>query len=148
MRVSEVMTRTPECIAPTATVHDAAGRMKKLDVGSLPVCDNDRLVGLITDRDIALRSVASGRDPRTDPVRDVMTAGIIYCFEDQDASEAAQLMSEKQIRRLPVLDRDKRLVGIVSLGDLATEARDEKVAGDALKEISEPGRPSRQGGRK
>jgi len=147
MRVSEVMTRSPECIRPTATVHEAAGRMKTLDVGSLPVCDNDQLIGLITDRDIALRSVAEGQDPRSDPVRDTMTPGIVYCFEDQDASEAAKLMSEKQIRRLPVLDRNKRLVGIVSLGDLAVEARDEKIAGDALKDISEPSDPSRRGGR-
>ena len=87
--------------------------------------------------------VAAGHDPRTDPVRDNMTSGIVYCFEDQDASEAAQLMSEKQIRRLPVLDRDKRLVGIISLGDLAIEARDEKIAGNALKEISEPSDPRR-----
>jgi CBS domain-containing protein len=143
MRVSEVMTKAPECIAPNATVQEAAGRMKSLDVGSLPVCDDDRLIGVITDRDIALRSVAEGHDPRTDPVRDTMTPGITYCFEDQDASEAAKLMSEKQIRRLPVLDRNKRLVGIVSLGDLAVEARDDKMTGDALKHISEPSDPWR-----
>jgi CBS domain-containing protein len=143
MRVSEVMTKSPECIAPNATVQEAAGRMKSLDVGSLPVCDNDRLVGVITDRDIALRSVAEGHDPRADPVRDTMTPGIVYCYDDQDASEAAKLMSEKQIRRLPVLDRNKRLVGIVSLGDLAVEARDDNMTGDALKHISEPSDPWR-----
>jgi CBS domain-containing protein len=143
MRVSEVMTKSPECIAPNATVQEAAGRMKSLDVGSLPVCDDDRLVGVITDRDIALRSVAEGHDPRADPVRETMTPGIIYCFDDQDAAEAAKMMSEKQIRRLPVLDRNKRLVGIVSLGDLAVEAHDDKMTGDALKHISEPSDPWR-----
>ena len=143
MRISEVMTRSPECIAPTATVQEAASRMRTLDVGALPVCDNDRLVGVITDRDIAVRSVAAGHDPRTDPVRETMTPGIVYCFEDQDASEAAKLMSEKQIRRLPVLNRDKRLVGIVSLGDLAVDTRDEKLTGETLKEISEPSDPWR-----
>jgi CBS domain-containing protein len=143
MRVSDVMTRSPECVAPDATVRDAAGRMKTLDVGALPVCDNDRLVGVITDRDIAVRSVADGHDPTADHVRDAMTPGIIYCFEDQDASEAAKLMAEKQVRRLPVLDRNKRLVGIVSLGDLAVETRDERMTGDALKHISEPSDPWR-----
>jgi CBS domain-containing protein len=137
VKVSEVMTARPECIAPTATVQEAAGRMKSLDVGSLPVCDNDRLVGVITDRDIALRSAAAGHDPTRDHVRDTMSPGIIYCFDDQDAKEAAEIMGEKQIRRLPVLDRNKRLVGIVSLGDLAVETRDDKMSGDALKHISE-----------
>src|SRR5947209_4852317 len=110
MRVSQVMTRNAECIRPDATVQEAAGRMKKLDVGSLPVCDNDRLVGLITDRDIAVRSAAEGHDPRSDRVDKNMTPGIIYCFEDEDAEEAAKRMREKQIRRLPVLNRDKRMV--------------------------------------
>ena len=137
MTVREVMTTRPECIAPTATVQEAASRMKSLDVGSLPVCDNDRLVGVITDRDIALRSVAEGHDPSRDNVREAMSPGIIYCFDDQDAREAAELMGEKQIRRLPVLDRNKQLVGIVSLGDLAVEGRDDRMSGDALKHISE-----------
>jgi CBS domain-containing protein len=137
MKVKEVMTGRPECIAPTATVQEAAARMRSLDVGSLPVCDNDRLVGVITDRDIAVRSVAEGHDPTRDHVRETMSPGIIYCFDDQDAKEAADLMGEKQVRRLPVLDRNKQLVGIVSLGDLAVEARDDRMSGDALKHISE-----------
>jgi CBS domain-containing protein len=143
MQVREFMTRNAECVAPTDTVRDAAGRMKDLDVGALPVCDNDRLVGVITDRDIATRSVAAGHNPNADPVRDVMTPGIVYCFEDEDAEEAAGRMREKQIRRLPVLNRDKRLVGIVSLGDLAVETHDEKLSGRTLSGISSPALPHR-----
>jgi CBS domain-containing protein len=143
MRVFEVMTKNAECIRPDATVRDAAGRMRDLDVGSLPVCDNDRIVGVVTDRDIAVRSVAEGHDPRADHVRDIMTNGVTYCFEDQDIREAADLMREKQIRRLPVLSRAKRLVGIVSLGDLAVQSGDEKLGGHTLEGISEPAMPNR-----
>ena len=129
MKVHNVMTKGAVCTRPDATLQEAAGQMKKLDVGALPVCDNDRLVGVITDRDIAVRSVADGHDPTADHVRDAMTPGIVYCFEDQDASEAAKLMAEKQVRRLPVLDRNKRLVGIVSLGDLAVDRDGSSVLG-------------------
>src|SRR5438552_2424977 len=137
MQVREAMTRNAQCIPPSATLQQAAERMKALDVGSLPVCDNDRLVGMITDRDITVRSVSDGHDPRSDHVCDAMTPKVIYCFEDQDVSEAAQLMKEKQIRRLPVLNRNKRLAGIVSLGDLAIESGDEQLVGAALEGISE-----------
>jgi CBS domain-containing protein len=135
------MTRNAECVRPDATLRDAAGRMRDLDVGSLPVCDADRLVGLVTDRDIAVRSVAEGHDPSSDRVQDIMTPGIIFCFEDQDVREAADLMRERQVRRLPVLNRDKRLVGIVSLGDLAVGGRDDKLSGNTLEGISEPSVP-------
>jgi CBS domain-containing protein len=117
--------------------------MRELDVGSLPVCDNDRLVGMVTDRDITVRATAGARDPAATWVRDVMTPGIVYCFEDQDVREAARLMEEKQIRRVAVLNRDKRLVGIVSLGDLAAETRDEQLVGGTLGAVSEPGHPNR-----
>jgi len=138
MQISEVMTRGAECIRPDATLQAAAERMKDLDVGALPVCDHDRLVGVLTDRDISVRAVAEGDSPWTARVSEVMTPGIIYCFEDQDVSEAAQLMKDKQVRRLPVLNRAKRLVGIVSLGDLAVETGNEHLVGDALEGISEP----------
>ena len=143
MQVSEVMTRGAECTRPDATIREAADRMKALDVGSLPVCDNDRLVGMLTDRDITVRSVATGQDPTADRVRDVMTPEIFYCFEDQDVSEVADLMREKQVRRLPVLNRDKRMVGIVALGDLAVDTGDEQLAGHALEGISEAAAPKR-----
>lgn len=144
MRVFDVMTKGAECVRPDATLQQAAGRMKALDVGALPVCGtDDRLAGMLTDRDITLRSVAEGHDPRADRVKDVMSPGIFYCFDDQDVNEAADLMREKQIRRLPVLNRDKRLVGIMSLGDLAVETGDEKLSGRVLEGVSEPATPRR-----
>jgi len=143
MLVKEVMTRSAQCIGPDATLQEAAEKMKSLDVGALPVCDNDRLSGMLTDRDIAVRSVCEGHDTRTKRVRDAMTAGVIWCNEDQDVADAARLMKEKQIRRLPVLNQDKRLVGIISLGDLAVETGDERLAGNTLEAVSDPNRPQR-----
>ena len=142
MQVNEVMTRDVECIVPDATLKEAAAKMKSLGAGSLPVCDDDRLVGMLTDRDITIRATASGNDPTGVRVRDVMTREVIHCFVDQNVDEAAKLMQEKQVRRLVVLDRDKRLVGIVSLGDLAVETRDEQLAGATLEAVSEPNRPN------
>lgn len=117
--------------------------MKNLDVGSLPVCDNDRLVGMITDRDVTVRSTAKGQDPGSARVQDVMTPEVHWIFEDQDVAEAAELMKDKQIRRLPVMSRDKRLVGILSLGDLAVETGDDELAGNTLEAVSEPAEPAR-----
>jgi CBS domain-containing protein len=144
MHLKDIMTPKPECIRPGATLQEAARRMRELDVGSLPVCgDDDRLAGMITDRDIAVRAVAEGKDPRTTTVREAMTEEIIYGFEDQDVREAARTMQEKQVRRLIVLNRDKRLVGIVSLGDLATESGDREKSGEVLQDVSEPSVPRR-----
>jgi len=112
--------------------------MKELDVGSLPVCHEDRLVGMLTDRDIVVRSVSEGHDPDTDHVGDVMTTELFYCFDDQDVEETAELMKRKQVRRIPVLNRDKRLVGIVSLGDLAVTPCPDDVVEETLEGISEP----------
>ena len=139
MRVSEVMTRGVECVRPGDSIRTAAHRMRDLDVGPMPVCgDNDRLAGMLTDRDIAIRAVAEGKDPNSTKVQDVMTPGIHYCFEDDDVEEAAARMKEHQIRRLVVLNRDKRLVGIVSLGDLAVDTGDEHLVGETLEKVSEP----------
>src|SRR5262245_10290921 len=138
MQARQVMTSRVECISPAATLQQAASRMVALDVGALPVCDNDRLVGMITDRDITLRSVAHGHDPKNDSVRETMTPQIVYCFDDQDVAEIAEMMRDKQVRRLPVLDHNKRLVGIISLGDLAVETGDDRMSGHALEGISEP----------
>jgi len=143
MRVNEVMTKGVECIGPDATLQEAAAKMKSLDIGPLPVCDNDRLVGMVTDRDITVRASAEGNAPTDVHVRDVMTPEVIYCFEDAPVREAARLMEQKQIRRLVVLNRDKRMVGIVSLGDLAVQTGDEQLAGNALEGISELHRPVR-----
>src|SRR5262245_20979872 len=138
MKISEILTPNPQCISPETTLAAAAQKMKSLDVGMLPICENDRLVGTITDRDITIRSIASGADPNTATVRDAMTREIIYCFEDGDVEDAAELMEQKQVRRLPVLSRSKRLIGIVSLGDLAVRTQREKLAGEVLERVSEP----------
>jgi CBS domain-containing protein len=134
MQLREVMTPHVEVIHPDATLREAAQKMQTLDVGPIPVCDGDRLQGMLTDRDITVRATAAGRDPNTTRVREVMTPDVVYCFEDQDVQEAAQVMEERQIRRLIVLNRDKRLVGIVSLGDLATQTGDEELDSEELSE--------------
>lgn len=121
MQLKDVMTTKVQLTDPTAKLKDAAMSMREGDFGLLPVGANDRLVGTITDRDITVRAVAEGKDPNTTEVGEVMSEGIHYCFEDQEVEEAARLMSAAQVRRLPVLNRDKRLVGIVALADLATE---------------------------
>lgn len=139
MRVSDVMSRDVEVVAPDATLTEAAQKMKALDVGPLPVCDGTRPQGMVTDRDIAIRAVAEGRDPNTTPVSEVMSEGVVSCYVDDDVREAVKLMEKEQIRRLAVLDRAKNLVGVVSLGDLATQGANRKLAGEALKSISEPG---------
>src|SRR5436309_16081443 len=117
--------------------------MKEIDVGPLPVCDGDRLVGMLTDRDITVRAVAAGCDPRTTPASAAMTPEVIFVYEDQDVAEAARLMKDKEVRRLMVLNRDKRLVGMLSLGDLAVDVGDEQVSSETLERVSEPAEPRR-----
>jgi CBS domain-containing protein len=136
MQLRDVMTTGVQLTDPTTMLKDAAALMRQGDFGLLPVGENDRLVGTITDRDITIRAVAEGKDPGTTTVREAMSQGIRYCFEDQTIEEAADLMSQAQIRRLPILDRNKRLVGIVALADLATETRAGGSAGEALSGIS------------
>jgi CBS domain-containing protein len=144
MQVKDVMTHGVECVGPNDTIASAAQKMKDLDVGALPVCgDGMCLVGMITDRDITTRATAGCCDPSHTRIRDVMTPSLVYVFDDQDITEAAQLMKENQIRRLVVLNRDKRLVGIVSLGDLALDSRDDELAGATLEAVSEPAAPRR-----
>jgi len=136
--LDEIMTRNVQVIPPDATLQGAARMMRDLDVGGLPVCDGERLTGFLTDRDIAIRAVAEGQDPATCNVADVMTTRLHWCYADEDVEKAAKLMKEHQIRRLMVLDRDKMLCGIVSLGDLAVEGEDDEFAGEVLESISEP----------
>ncbi len=143
MKIKDIMSRDVEVIHPDSVIQEAAGKMKSLDIGSLPVCNNRRLLGVLTDRDIAIRAVAAGHNPGTTKVSDMMTPELIYCFEDENVKEAAKLMERHQIRRLPILDREKHLVGIVSLGDLALEAGNDQMSGQVLEEISEPPRPQR-----
>lgn len=143
MQLKEIMTQGVQVIAPEATVKEAAEKMKQLNIGPLPVCDGERLVGMLTDRDITTRVVAEGRDPTTMKIREMMTPDIVYCFEDQDVHEAARLMEQHQIRRLPIVNHNKWLVGIVSLGDLAVGTGDQKLAGEVLEQVSEPATPNR-----
>jgi len=143
MLVKEVMTKGAECVGPDDTLQEAARKMKLLDVGPLPVCANGRLTGMLTDRDIVVRCVADGGDTRSAHVREAMTEGIAYCYEDDDVTQASRLMKEEQIRRLPVLDRAEKLVGIVSLGDLAVELGDENLVGKTLEKVSASSRPIR-----
>jgi len=137
MRVNECMTRDVTIADPQETICDAAMMMAQCDAGVLPVGENDRLVGVITDRDIAVRAVAEGKGPDA-KIREVMSTQVRYCFEDDDVDEVLRNMGDLQVRRLPVLSREKRLVGIVSLSDLATNGASAK-AGMALTDIARPG---------
>jgi CBS domain-containing protein len=137
MQVNEAMSTDVRLANPDQTIREAAAIMAEIDAGVLPVGDNDRLVGMITDRDIAVRGVAKGLKPDA-RVRDVMSKEVMYCFEDEDIDDVALNMAELKVRRLPVLNREKRLVGILSLGDIAL-ADGPDAAGEAICGISEPG---------
>ena len=137
MKVSEVMTREVQTIRPDQPVQEAANFMLSADAGSIPVTEGERLIGMITDRDIAVRGIAKGYGPDT-PVRELMTDDLIVLRIDDDVEEAATKMSEAQVRRLPVIDSDERLCGIVSLGDLSRET-DDQTASQALEGVSQPG---------
>jgi CBS domain-containing protein len=139
MQVNQLMTRDVRIATPDQSLQEAAQLMADLDAGVLPVGENDRLVGMITDRDIAIRAVAKGLDAET-PVRDVMSPDVKYCFDDQDVDEVTLVMADLQVRRLPVVDRNKRLVGILSLGDLAIGRGTQDEAGEALTGVSQPSR--------
>jgi CBS domain-containing protein len=135
MKIKECMTRDPRTIAPDRSIKEAAQLMSELDVGMLPVEKDDRLVGVITDRDIVLRAVCKGKGLET-PVSEAMSPGTKYCREDADDTDVAANMADIQLRRLPVVNKDKRLVGIVSIGDLARAKTDAKKVGEAIGGIS------------
>lgn len=139
MLVKDIMSRDIQVTQPHSTLQEAAEIMKALDVGPLPVCDGDRLVGIVTDRDITVRGVAEGQDCWEGRVRDVMSMDITYCFEDDDVAIAIRQMQEKKLRRLLVLSRDKRLAGIVSLADLALHPGARDTSGETLQAVSQPG---------
>jgi len=134
--VAEIMSTDVRTIQPQESLRRAAQCMQELDVGALPVCDGERLLGMLTDRDITVRGIADGLNPDQACVSDIMSPQVEYCTADQDAEDAKRLMGSKQLRRLPVVDKDQRLVGIVSLGDLAT--REAGHIDEALREISQP----------
>jgi CBS domain-containing protein len=137
MRVSEAMTREVRVANPTQSIREVAQIMGEIDAGSMPVGENDRLVGMITDRDIAIRAVALGKGPDT-PVREVMSKEVKYCYDDEDLEHVAENMGELQVRRLPVVNREKRLVGIVALGDIALN-EDNETTGETTADVSKPG---------
>ena len=136
-QLRDLMSRDVKVINPDMTIMQAAATMRDEGFGMMPVGENDRMIGTISDRDIAIRAVAEGKDAST-KVRDVMSDGVAWAFEDESVDEAVKIMSERQVRRLPVVDREKRLVGIVSLGDFAVQRTEIQPAAEALAEISKP----------
>ena len=137
MKINEIMTCDVEVVRPESTVQEAAQKLKEFEIGSVPVCDGESLVGMITDRDIAIRLAAEGKDPATVPVKRIMTPEVVWCFEDQTVEEAGRMMKENHVRRLPVISHDRRLVGILTLGDLAVRTNSLQAVGETLQEISE-----------
>lgn len=142
MKIREIMTPDAQCVGPDETLVDAASLMRQLDVGVLPVCAETKVVGMITDRDITVRAVADARDPGATKVREIMSPGSVSVFEDDDVDEAVRVMEEHQVRRAPVFNHEERLVGIVSLGDIAVDAS-AALSGEALKRVSQPAEPVR-----
>jgi len=138
LRIKDVMTPQAEVISPDATTEDAAALMKTLDIGVLPVCDEEGLVGILTDRDLVVRVLAATRDPKAMLVGEAMTPSVVYCFDDDDVEHAATVMAGQQIRRLPVLDKNRKLVGIVSVGDIAVNTQDHQLTGKVLEDVSQP----------
>ena len=136
-QLKDLMSRNVKVISPDMTITEAARKMRDGDFGMMPVGENDRMIGTISDRDIAIRAVAEGKEGGT-KVRDVMSEGIIWVYEDDSVEQVAAIMSKHQVRRLPVVNRDKRLVGIVALGDFAVESSEIQPAAKALSEISKP----------
>ena len=136
MQVKEAMHKGVECVAPEITVSVIATKMRDLDVGAIPVCEKDRLVGMVTDRDITCRAVASGSDLSKTTARDVMTKKVIYCRDTEELDDAIRIMEEKQIRRMPAIDEEKRMVGMLSLGDVS-HATTQQLAGEVLKAVSD-----------
>ena len=137
MKIQDVMTADVSFVGPDTPILEIARKMRDGGIGSTPVIENDRLAGIVTDRDIVVRVIAEGGDVRTKTARDAMSPGILYCYADDSVEAVLENMGGQQIRRLPVVDRDKRLVGVVSLGDLALSGK-RKAAGEALQEISQP----------
>lgn len=143
-QVCDVMTRGVRTLSPRDSMRLAAQAMDELAVGSVPVCDGTRLLGMVTDRDLTIRGMARGLAADSTPLSQVMSGDVKWCYDDQSVEEAAQLMCDAQIRRLPVVDHDKRLVGVLSLGDVAVKAGPQE-AGQALQDISRPSEPDRSG---
>jgi CBS domain-containing protein len=137
MKIQQIMSRNVECITPATPIAKAAEKMRDMDIGFLPVCENDQLLGTVTDRDITIRSVAQGRDPRLASVTEIMTPIAHYCYEDEEIAEVGRQMQDKEVRRMLILNRQEKLVGVVSLGDIAKTSGETVLAGETLGEIAE-----------
>ncbi len=135
MKVREIMTSNVECMSPESGLAEIAGKMKSLDVGFIPICEADRLVGTVTDRDIVIRALAESRDINNTRAREIMTREVIYAFQDENVKDVAEKMRDKDVRRILILDSSKRLVGVVSIGDISKV--EEKVTGKTLHDITE-----------
>jgi CBS domain-containing protein len=135
--IKEIMTPQVQVVSPETPIMEVAQVMKQHDVGAVPVCGNDRLVGMVTDRDLVLRCLAKGIDPSQLTAEKVMSEGIIFCFETQDVGEAARIMEVRKVRRLVVLNADRRMCGIVTVGDIATRFGSEELTGEILERVSE-----------
>lgn len=127
-----------ETISPTATLVECARKMKERDIGFIPVCDHDRIVGVVTDRDLVIRAIAESTDPATTPVTEVMSAPALWCYEDEDIERVVRVMEVRQVRRILVLNRRRRLSGVASIGDLAVKTGNEELSGEVLEKVSEP----------
>lgn len=136
MRAIDVMSKKPEFLPPTTTLKEAADKMRTHDHGFILIGENDRLIGTLTDRDITIRAVAEGKDPNKTQLRDVMSKGIHYCFEEDDLNKVIKKMEAEQIRRIAVLNKDKRLTGVISLGDIATKCKDRELCGELTDAVS------------
>jgi CBS domain-containing protein len=137
MQAKDIMTNKAEIISPDTTLNQAAEKMRSQDIGFLPIGENDRLIGAITDRDIVVRGLAAGKNADTTTVKDIMTNDIRYCFETDTLDKVAEIMSSSQIRRLAVLNAAKRIVGIISLGDVATKSENAALTGKVTADVSE-----------
>jgi CBS domain-containing protein len=137
MQVREAMSKKPEFLPPTASLKEAALKMRELDCGFMPIGENDKLIGTVTDRDIVIRTLAKGRDPNNATLRDIMSEHIEYCFEEDDLNKAVQHMEDKQIHRLVVLNKNKRMTGILSLGDIARQSNNGALCAEAVERILE-----------
>lgn len=141
--IKDVMTPEVVTLAPTAKAKEAAALMRSLNIGAIPICEGTHLMGMVTDRDLVLRVMAEGLNPEHEIIRTIMTSDVDYCYEDQTVEEAAQVMQDRQVRRLPIINRENELVGIVSLGDVAVKGTDRMTTATALEEISQPAEPKR-----
>jgi len=137
MKISEIMNREVECAEPALPIAKAAAKMRELNIGFLPICENGMPVGTVTDRDITIQSVAQGRDPWEAPVREIMRPEVFYCYDDQDVEEVARHMQEREVRRMIIMNRDNKITGVVSLGDIAKLSVEKQMAGETLGKIAE-----------